>query len=62
MSQIFVGVPGSWLGDLSIAHGTAYIAGFTLVVASFIALTKDDLKARLAYSTVSQLSYVKAAR
>jgi len=58
MSQVFVGVPGTWLGDLSIAHGTAYIAGFTLVVASFIALTKDDIKARLAYSTVAQLSYV----
>ncbi len=31
---------------------------FTIVVASLIALTKDNLKARLAYSTVSQLSYV----
>lgn len=58
MSQIYVGAPGTFLGDLSIAHGTAYIAGFTLVVASFIALTKDDIKARLAYSTVAQLSYV----
>lgn len=58
MSQIFVGTPGTLLGDTSIAHGTAYIAGFTLVVASFIALTKDDIKARLAYSTVAQLSYV----
>lgn len=37
---------------------TAYLAAFTIVVASIIALTKDDLKARLAYSTVSQLSYV----
>ncbi|MEL6258583.1 MAG: proton-conducting transporter membrane subunit, partial [Pseudomonadota bacterium] len=31
---------------------------FTIVVASLIALTKDNLKARLAYSTVSQLAYV----
>ncbi|PKU26146.1 monovalent cation/H+ antiporter subunit D family protein [Telmatospirillum siberiense] len=37
---------------------TAYLAAFTIVVASLIALTKDDIKARLAYSTVSQLSYV----
>lgn len=37
---------------------TAYIVSFTIVAASVIALTKDDLKARLAYSTVSQLSYV----
>jgi multicomponent Na+:H+ antiporter subunit D len=37
---------------------TAYIASFTIVCASVIAITKNDLKARLAYSTVSQLSYV----
>lgn len=35
-----------------------YVAAFTLVTASLVALTKDDLKARLAYSTVSQLAYV----
>ena len=36
------------------------VACFTIVVSSLIALTKDNLKARLAYSTVSQLSYVTA--
>jgi multicomponent Na+:H+ antiporter subunit D len=35
-----------------------YIAGATVLMASFIAMTKDNLKARLAYSTVSQLSYI----
>ena len=35
-----------------------YAAGATIVLASLIAMTKDNLKARLAYSTVSQLSYV----
>ncbi len=35
-----------------------WVATFTLVAASIIALTKDNLKARLAYSTVGQLSYV----
>lgn len=35
-----------------------WVATFTLVAASFVALTKDNLKARLAYSTVGQLSYV----
>ncbi len=35
-----------------------YIAGATVIVASLIALAQDDLKRRLAYSTVSQLSYV----
>lgn len=34
------------------------VACFTIVVASLIALAQDDLKRRLAYSTVSQLSYV----
>ncbi len=37
---------------------TAYFVGFTVLVASIIALSKDNLKARLAYSTVSQLSYI----
>jgi multicomponent Na+:H+ antiporter subunit D len=43
---------------LNLGIPTAFLAAFTIVVASIIALTKDDLKARLAYSTVSQLSYV----
>jgi len=37
---------------------TAYFVGFTILMASMIALSKDNLKARLAYSTVSQLSYI----
>ncbi len=35
-----------------------YFASFCLLAASVIALTKTNLKARLAYSTVSQLAYV----
>jgi multicomponent Na+:H+ antiporter subunit D len=35
-----------------------WVAALTLLLASLVALTKDNLKARLAYSTVSQLSYV----
>jgi len=35
-----------------------YVAGATVLIASLIALTKDNLKARLAYSTISQLSYI----
>jgi multicomponent Na+:H+ antiporter subunit D len=34
------------------------VAGFTILASSVIALTKDNLKARLAYSTISQLSYI----
>ncbi len=36
----------------------AYLAGATIILASLIAFTKDNLKARLAYSTISQLSYI----
>jgi multicomponent Na+:H+ antiporter subunit D len=46
------------LNDLSLGIYTAYVVSFTILFASIIALTKDDLKARLAYSTVSQLSYI----
>lgn len=46
------------LGALNIGLPTAYFVSFTIVTASIIALTKDDLKARLAYSTVSQLAYI----
>lgn len=38
-----------------------YVAGATIVIASLIALFQDNLKRRLAYSTVSQLSYVVMA-
>jgi multicomponent Na+:H+ antiporter subunit D len=34
------------------------VAGFTVIAASLVALRQDNLKRRLAYSTVSQLSYV----
>ena len=33
-------------------------ASFTIVMASVIALSRDNLKARLAFSTISQLSYI----
>ena len=41
-------------------HGVwlTYIAAATLLSASLVALTQDNLKARLAYSTISQLAYV----
>jgi multicomponent Na+:H+ antiporter subunit D len=46
------------MAALGLGLPTAYLAAFTIVAASLIALTKDDIKARLAYSTVSQLSYI----
>jgi multicomponent Na+:H+ antiporter subunit D len=38
------------------------ISGFTIIAASVVALYADNLKRRLAYSTVSQLSYVDPRR
>jgi len=59
VSRIMLSVFGvEMLSRLGLGLITAYLAAFTIVVASIIALTKDDLKARLAYSTVSQLSYI----
>jgi multicomponent Na+:H+ antiporter subunit D len=46
MQRLYLGIP------------TAYFVGCTIILASVIALSKDNLKARLAYSTVSQLSYI----
>jgi multicomponent Na+:H+ antiporter subunit D len=46
------------LGELGFATPLAWLAAFTIVAASVIALTQDHLKRRLAYSTISQLSYI----
>ncbi len=43
---------------LNLGLPTAYFVSITILVASVIALSKDNLKLRLAYSTVSQLSYI----
>ncbi|MBU1055533.1 MAG: monovalent cation/H+ antiporter subunit D family protein [Proteobacteria bacterium] len=58
-SRVMLSVFGvELMNSLNLGIPTAYLASFTILMASIIALTKDDLKARLAYSTVSQLSYV----
>ncbi len=46
------------LRETGISVWLAYVAGATVLLASLVALTKDNLKARLAYSTISQLSYI----
>ncbi|HLE08147.1 MAG TPA: monovalent cation/H+ antiporter subunit D family protein [Thermodesulfobacteriota bacterium] len=57
--RIMVSVYGiNVLSFFDLGIPTAFFVSFTIVTASIIALTKDDLKARLAYSTISQLSYV----
>jgi len=44
--------------ELNLGLPTAAFVSITILVASIIALSKDNLKTRLAYSTVSQLSYI----
>ena len=46
------------LASLGSSNWLQYIAAATILIASLIAMSKDNLKARLAYSTVSQLSYI----
>jgi multicomponent Na+:H+ antiporter subunit D len=49
------------LSGMETVEWLPWIAGATILVASVIALRSDNLKRRLAYSTVSQLSYVVLA-
>jgi multicomponent Na+:H+ antiporter subunit D len=49
------------LSRIPAADWLIYVAGATLVIASVVALRQDNLKRRLAYSTISQLSYVVLA-
>jgi multicomponent Na+:H+ antiporter subunit D len=46
------------MDTLHLGLPTAYFVSITIIVGSIVALSKDNLKARLAYSTVSQLSYI----
>ena len=49
------------ISGLSSVDWLPFITGFTIVAASVVALRSDNLKRRLAYSTISQLSYVVLA-
>lgn len=47
-----------FLAEDGLSDGLLWIAGFTVLAASLRAITLDNLKARLAYSTISQLAYI----
>ncbi|MGV8996202.1 MAG: proton-conducting transporter membrane subunit [Parvibaculaceae bacterium] len=47
-----------YLSSTDASQWLIWVAAFSIIVPALIALTKDDLKARLAYSTISQLAYV----
>jgi multicomponent Na+:H+ antiporter subunit D len=57
--RVITGIFGSNL-LLSMHLGTVlcYIAAFTILTASLLALSQDGLKRRLAFSTIGQLSYI----
>ena len=46
------------LRELGFATPLAWLAAFTILAASSLALAQNHLKRRLAYSTISQLSYI----
>lgn len=57
--RVFTGVFGlEFLKTLDIALVVAWIAAFTIIMSSLIALTQDNLKRRLAFSTIGQLAYI----
>ncbi len=47
-----------FLAETGASTWLMWLAAASIVIASLVAMTKDNLKARLAYSTISQLSYI----
>jgi multicomponent Na+:H+ antiporter subunit D len=57
--RVLTGVFGiDLLSSLHMGTVVCYVASFTIIVGSLIALSQDGLKRRLAFSTIAQLSYV----
>ncbi len=47
-----------FLTETAASEWLVWVASFSILAASIVAMTKSNLKARLAYSTVSQLGYI----
>ena len=59
LSRVILDVFGpETVAELGVGLPLAVVATATLLIASIIALGRDNLKRRLAYSTISQLSYI----
>ncbi len=57
--RVLTGIVGTTLlADFGINGIICVIASITIIVASLIALSQDELKRRLAFSTIGQLSYI----
>jgi multicomponent Na+:H+ antiporter subunit D len=57
--RVYSGVFGiEFLKELDLGTIITWIAAFTIITSSLIALSQDNLKRRLAFSTIGQLSYI----
>ena len=57
--RVLTGVFGTdLLSSLNLGVPIVYVASVTILVGSFIALSQDNLKRLLAFSTIAQLSYI----
>lgn len=57
--RVITGVFGTdLLSSLHLGTVICWIAAFTIIAASLIALAQDELKRRLAFSTIGQLAYI----
>jgi multicomponent Na+:H+ antiporter subunit D len=57
--RVVTGVFGvGMIRDMSLGTALAWVAATTILVSSMIALTQDNLKRRLAFSTIGQLAYI----
>jgi len=59
IARVMTGVFGvEFLSSTHLGPIVCYVAAFTVITASLIALSQDGLKRRLAFSTIGQLSYI----
>lgn len=57
--RVLTGIYGvNLLAALNVGHVIGYIAAVTILVGSLIAMSQNELKRLLAFSTISQLSYI----
>ena len=57
--RVITGIFGiDLLSSMNLGYMVAALASVTIIVGSCIALSQDELKRRLAFSTISQLSYI----
>ncbi len=57
--RVLTGIFGAgFLSDADIGGIVCAVAAFTILISSLIAMSQDELKRRLAFSTIGQLSYI----